>query len=67
MDQQLEVQVWGFFFIFSFIDKCFIKIVEFDWNNELIAQNASVVELSKLSKPIGRQDHYLSSLGGSHS
>ena len=40
------------------------KLLKLDWNNELIAQKASEVELSKLSKPIGRQDHYLSSLGG---
>ena len=40
------------------------KLLQLKWSKELIAQKASNVEISKLSKPIGRQDQYLSALGG---
>ena len=40
------------------------KLLQLKWSQEFIAQKASAVEISKLSKPIGRQDQYLAALGG---
>lgn len=40
------------------------KLLKLDWDNELIAQKASEIEIKELQKPIGRQDQYLSALGG---
>ena len=40
------------------------KLLNISWSNNKIAEKASEVEIIKLSKPIGRQDQYLSSLGG---
>ena len=40
------------------------KLLNISWTNNKIAEKASDVEIIKLSKPIGRQDQYLSSLGG---
>lgn len=40
------------------------KLLNISWSTNKIAEKASDVEIKKLSKPIGRQDQYLSSLGG---
>tara|TARA_B100000886_G_C20354598_1_gene462452 strand:+ start:113 stop:1093 length:981 start_codon:yes stop_codon:yes gene_type:complete len=40
------------------------KSLNLNWDNSLIAKVACDIEILKLLKPIGRQDQYLSSLGG---